>query len=1262
MLHKPGLFGYLNAGSTIKNLCVSGTVSGSSDVGGIAGRNNAGTVENCCFEGTVSGLSGNVGGIVGYNGSDGIVTRCLNTGTVTGNGNYAGGVVGQNYGTVTYSYNTGAVGGNAVNTGGIAGFNSAVYASVQNCYNTGAVEGRTNTGGIAGQNKDNAVLQNCYSIGSVEETSAFGDIAGLNTGAISGCYYLSDLEETQTAGATGITESAFADIDTFDGWSFSEVWKLDASLKRPVLRMIPEGGSAGTAEDPYLISHRAALEALQSSVDSGNSFAGKYILVTADICLYGDETNPWIPIGAGGSCKFNGTFDGGGHEISGLYINGTSDNQGLFSSLAEDGTIKDLRLSGTVTGGNYVGGLAGRNNGKIDNCQSAVSVAGSGQVIGGLTGMNNGTVINSQNTGTVSGMMSVGGVIGYNGNNCEVKSCVNAGEVTGTVMYTGGVAGMNNGGSISGCENSGTISGASFTGGVAGHTVSVTAGADADAVIESCNNTGTVSGTNGIGGIVGSIGNADSVVSGCYNGGSVSSTASDSAVGGIAGYNNGTLLHCQNDGADGSTVSSAADGAKVGGIAGGNTGVISNSYNLGEVSASGGGAAVGGVAGASYTNVSVGSISSCYSVGAVFGTGSEASVGGVVGTSDTESGCSVSNSYYLADTETDVEDGITGKTAAQFASGAVAYLLQSGQQDDGSGTIPQVWGQTLAGDAPDAAPVLTADAGKAVYKVAFMADGAEYAAAYANPNGTVTLPQQPDSEIYEFVKWAQTNEVDGAEFTAQTPVAGDMTVYAVVQEMYTEAEIDKTITTTYGTAVTRDLSDYMDYAADTEPAGKFRYEITGGNIDDTHLTANGNWLAAQIDGDTLTIQNTANADTYTLLITATEKEPVISLLSADYGTQPVEFEITVVIDKAEPIVVTAPRAERVRKNNRLSTATILDGVVAGLDGVQNLTGTWTWKNDREMTQTGTFMETAVFTPTDTNYAQVKVENVSVMVYEPINGGGSVSVVRYTVTFDTQGGSEIDSISVARNGFVTKPNAPIREGYTFAGWFTDAECKTAFDFDTRITDDLTLYAKWEQQATVPVVPVDPTEPDEPEEWKNPYTDVSEEDWFFDAVRYAQQQGLFSGVTATSFAPDEAITRGMLVTVLWRSEKEPVVNYLMTFSDVDEQAYYAEAVRWAASERIVRGYSDTEFAPNQLISREEMAAIINRYAVYKGLDASASGDLTGFADQAQIADWARENLAWAVGNGIISGKENNLLDPQGSTTRAETAAILQRLLEK
>ncbi len=308
-------------------------------------------------------------------------------------------------------------------------------------------------------------------------------------------------------------------------------------------------------------------------------------------------------------------------------------------------------------------------------------------------------------------------------------------------------------------------------------------------------------------------------------------------------------------------------------------------------------------------------------------------------------------------------------------------------------------------------------------------------------------------------------------------------------------------------------------------------------------------------------------------------------------------------------------------------------------------------------------KTAEYTFTATALEGGQTASITVKVTRS-GGGGGGGTTRYTVTFNTQGGSEIDSVRVTRNSTVTKPEEPTREGYTFEGWFTDKECTEAYDFDTKVTKNLTLYAKWTEKSTEPTDPDEPDKPVEPTpepEWENPFEDVKAGDWFYGAVRYASENGLFSGTTETTFAPNQAITRGMLVTVLWRTEKQPVVNYLMTFEDVDQGAYYAEAVRWAASEGIVKGYSETEFAPDKLISREEMAALINRYADYKGISGTAGG-LSKFADENLVAGWARGNMEWAVGSGLISGKDGNMLDPQGNTTRAETAVILQRLLEK
>ena len=263
------------------------------------------------------------------------------------------------------------------------------------------------------------------------------------------------------------------------------------------------------------------------------------------------------------------------------------------------------------------------------------------------------------------------------------------------------------------------------------------------------------------------------------------------------------------------------------------------------------------------------------------------------------------------------------------------------------------------------------------------------------------------------------------------------------------------------------------------------------------------------------------------------------------------------------------------------------------------------------------------------------------------GGGTSS---YTVKFDTLGGSEIDSVKVNSGGKLTKPADPTREGYTFEGWFTDKECTTAYDFDTKVTKSFTLYAKWTEKEIIPI------------EWKNPFTDVKESDWFYENVRYVYENKLFAGVSDTEFAPNTEMTRAMLVTVLYRAEGEPAITRNIPFADIDMNEYYANAVIWAAANGIVNGYDENTFAPNDNITREQIAAIMERYADFKGADTTQTGDLSQFTDEADISDWARDNVSWAVGAGLISGKGDGILDPLGNATRAEVAAILQRFLKK
>ncbi len=178
---------------------------------------------------------------------------------------------------------------------------------------------------------------------------------------------------------------------------------------------------------------------------------------------------------------------------------------------------------------------------------------------------------------------------------------------------------------------------------------------------------------------------------------------------------------------------------------------------------------------------------------------------------------------------------------------------------------------------------------------------------------------------------------------------------------------------------------------------------------------------------------------------------------------------------------------------------------------------------------------------------------------------------------------------------------------------------------------------------------------------PFIDIDGH-WGYDSIVYVYLNGLFQGVTETLFAPDMPMTRGMLVTVLYRLEGEPAVTANAAFTDVAEDRWYAKAVAWAAENEIVKGYG-TSFGPNDLVTREQMATILLRYAVWKQYDTTAGGmALREYADYAEISGWATAALEWANAEGLILGRTETTIVPQGDATRAEVATILMRFIEK
>lgn len=367
------------------------------------------------------------------------------------------------------------------------------------------------------------------------------------------------------------------------------------------------------------------------------------------------------------------------------------------------------------------------------------------------------------------------------------------------------------------------------------------------------------------------------------------------------------------------------------------------------------------------------------------------------------------------------------------------------------------------------------------------------------------------------------------------------------------------------------------------------------------------------------------------------------------------------------------------------------------------------------------------------YGLVKVEKISDGTPAYISGGtfydelkGSYITKGYTVIF--MNGSSQYAMQVVKDK-ASAPDTPVKSGYRFAGWYSgDAK----WDFDTLVTENLTLTAKWEKiHTSVPSAPrydvavsdgahgsvtVSPksaskgstvtvtvtpdkgyaletltvtdkngnaldltdkgggqytfTMPSGPvtvaatfmddNTMLNFFVDVPAGAYYYDAVLWAAEGGIVTGTDAVHFSPDASCTRAQLVTFLWRAAGSPVVNYAMNFNDVDSGAYYAEAVRWAASEKVVEGTTAETFAPDAAVTRAQMVTMLYRFAKAQGMDTTQGGmAIREFDDFDAVPAYALEAMDWAVNAGVLKGDNNRLL-PQDNCTRAQIVTMLYRAL--
>lgn len=264
------------------------------------------------------------------------------------------------------------------------------------------------------------------------------------------------------------------------------------------------------------------------------------------------------------------------------------------------------------------------------------------------------------------------------------------------------------------------------------------------------------------------------------------------------------------------------------------------------------------------------------------------------------------------------------------------------------------------------------------------------------------------------------------------------------------------------------------------------------------------------------------------------------------------------------------------------------------------------------------------------------------------GGSSSTASKYTVTFKTDSKTVFETQKVKKNSLAAKPEDPKKDGYKFVGWYSDEELTKAYDFSQKVTKNITIFAKWEKEEVTNTFPFD---------------DVKTGDWFYEAVKYAYANGIFEGVSENTFAPKNNVTRAMFVTIMYRLDKGTAKNTESIFDDVQDGTWYKDAVLWGYKNGIVNGVSEKSFAPDRVITREEMASMLYRYAKYKGYDVSVGEDtnILSYEDFDKISEYAIEAIEYTAGAGIMTGKTESTINPKDAATRAEAAAMIIRFAE-
>lgn len=999
-------------------------------------------------------------------------------------------------------------------------------------------------------------------------------------------------------------------------------------------------------------------------------------------------------------CSFDGTIATGNSSSSNYNYFG-----GIVGETYSEVTIKDCRTDGTIFGnGTYMGGIVGYSYGT-----SAKDV----------------TILHCTNEAELrpGSYTAVGGIVGYSRitGNLTVSACVNNEDITPTVSATnlGGIVGRISGAdsaAITGCTNSAALTSGNSAnmGGIVGYSNQST-------TITDCHNSGTVTNSSVgkypeltyTGGILGCMETENLTLNQCSNQGAVSGSDKYYAyVGGLIGgiTSVGTLEKCYNAGA--CRVTSAQYNAVVGGLVGdSNTLTLKNSYNVGTISnaASSSDSYIGGLIGRANDS----SVEKCYNAGEIKKTGNN--VGAIVGTIDNPS--SVMDCYYWngcgaagAGTGKTANDMTENDTWATNLGLDTNVWEKAANVSDDTGYLP-----VLTDNKQNPAPMLTREAKQTQTGFAITGQPSEpiyetqepftLTASGGQSKGAVTWSTS-DENIASVDQDGTVNIHDVGPVTITATKAGDDT-YADAIATYSFTVLgtpisEVTISNLKAPVSGEDPVTYVEVPEDANYHG-----LVAADLGDS--TATVEWYDNEghrvHEGDNF-MQN----EVYTV---------VVPLAANDYYSFAEEIQVNTPGFTPGTVTQFSTAPDPNLKNTiRVS---IVFKPTAHMHSYQN-EETWTtdplhhWhactENDCPL-MPSEMPGYAAHTGNPGDKCSVCGAVIGYEIIFDANGGQCDTTSMYTDTAgklsalptSTRGGYTFDGWFTEQSGgtAVTAETVYNADTTLYAHWTAIPSGSSSYMIDVIESTHGTVTAspKWASKGRIVTLTVTPDEGYELAALtvtdKNgndvaltnngdgtytfkmpaskvtvkatfikdivtlPFTDVSEGDWFYDPVCYVYSQGLMTGTSATTFEPNISLSRAMLVAVLHRLEGSLAAS-AGDFTDVADGDWYAQAVNWAASVGVVNGFDDGTFQPNAAITREQMAAILRNYAAYKGLDVSASGSLSTFTDAASVSDWAKESVEWAVGSGLLGGYEDSTLQPQGTTTRAEVASVLQRYLEK